>query len=89
MKIKIKDDPVTKVKFGDFILACMRIVDASEKIAKEVNEMTKKPCDICGEVDEVFKCDSCGKKVCQDHITRQMSAEDDFIDLCTSCLEKD
>lgn len=41
------------------------------------------------EVEELFKCDSCGKKVDADHITRQMAAEDDYIDLCVDCLEKD
>ena len=76
-------------KLGVFLLSCMKIAVASKKLAKEINEMTKQVCQICGQVDECYTCESCGKRCCQDHITRQLAAPDDYLDLCTNCLEKE
>ena len=45
-------------------------------------------CQICGEVGEVFKCESCGKLVCADDIIRQKIAEDDFFDVCKDCSKE-
>ena len=48
-----------------------------------------KPCKICGEVGEIWVCESCGESFCADHITRQTDGVDEWLDFCTNCLEKD
>jgi len=90
MKPKLKNYPVSDVELGAFLLDCAKLYNACKKFSKEVAEMTKQTCAICNtRHEEVWTCDSCGKRCCADHITCQKMAEDDFMHLCTDCLEKD
>ena len=49
----------------------------------------KKVCDICGELDEPFMCESCGRVVCGDCAINQKIADDDYFIECVECSEKD
>ena len=83
MKSKISDE-----KLGEFILSCVKLAAACRKVAKEMDELCKNTCAICKtRHEDIWTCETCGKRVCADHIVNIGNGPDDRKLVCIGCVE--
>lgn len=86
-RLKMKNYPVSDKQLVDFLTSCLKLKVAITKATKSVTA----PCAICESetlIEDTYTCDRCGKSVCADHIVGQPIAEDDYMNVCTDCLER-